>query len=241
MVMIKRAILFFLLLSFKNNFAETICVIGAGYVGLVTGAGLAWLGHNVCCVDIIAEKIAQLNSGKTPIYEPGLDKLMKKVVDTGYLSFSTNINTFVRQSPAIFIAVGTPMAENGSADLQALEPVFNNIAGDIKEYKVFCIKSTVPVGTCHRMYQLLVDKGISHHLFNIVSNPEFLREGSAVRDFLDPDRIIIGESSPATDIIRKLYQPLIDTGVDCLVTTTMLIIDLCLVRMSRNINHLFNW
>lgn len=207
-----------LLFSIETCFAERICVLGTGYVGLVTGVGLSVLGHHVCCVDVVAEKIAQLRAGRVPIYEPGLAELMAEPVRSGLLRFETDIQTVVCSSDVIFVAVGTPMSEDGAADLSALQKAIDDIAPMIKSYKVICIKSTVPVGTCQSIIQRLVKVGVARELFDVVSNPEFLREGSAVDDFMKPDRIVIGGNPESAQRIKALYQPLFDNGTACLLT-----------------------
>lgn len=204
---------------FGKLYSQKVCILGTGYVGLVTGVGLASIGNKVCCADVLPEKIEQLCNGKMPIYEPGLDELMRGPVAAGLLTFSTNIEVAIKQSDIIFVAVGTPMTENGCADLKVLEGAFDTIAKNIVNYKIICVKSTVPVGTCRRMQQMLLNRGIKRDLFDIVSNPEFLREGSAVHDFLQPDRIVIGGSSEAVAIVKDLYKSILDKGCFCLTTT----------------------
>jgi len=186
-----------------------IAVIGSGYVGLVTGACFAEFGVDVTCVDIDAEKIARLACGETTIYEPGLDQLVKKNLDAGRLRFTTDIGSAIEQSLVIFLAVGTPPTADGSPDLTYIEAATRAIAEGMDSYKVVATKSTVPVGTGKRLASLIREhqpKGIE---FSVVSNPEFLREGAAINDFMRPDRIVIGSNQPeAIAIMRDLYRPL---------------------------------
>ncbi len=186
-----------------------ICVIGTGYVGLVSGAGLADFGNSVICTDIDQSKIDMLNRGEMPIYEPGLKELVDRNVATGRLSFSADIDAAVQNTEVIFIAVGTPMGENGEADLRAVEAVASTIAKNMNAYKIVCTKSTVPVGTGARLEKLILQQRNSEVDFDVVSNPEFLREGSAVKDFLHPDRVILGVSSKRAELIlAEVYRPL---------------------------------
>src|SRR4030042_1680795 len=179
-----------------------ICIIGTGYVGLVTGACLAEFGMNLVCVDSDRLKIDLLRQGKVTIHEPGLEDLVVKNMGEGRLSFSTSIEEGVKSSLVIFIAVGTPSDADGSADLKSVEEVAKEIARSIEGYKVVVVKSTVPVGTCRRLKQLIKDHQVKPTPFDVVSNPEFQREGSAVEDFMRPDRVTIGaESEQATAIM----------------------------------------
>ncbi|MDP2969421.1 MAG: nucleotide sugar dehydrogenase, partial [Deltaproteobacteria bacterium] len=172
-----------------------ICVIGTGYVGLVTGACLAEFGMNLICVDNDIQKIDLLKQGKITIYEPGLDNLVAKSTKEGRLRFSSSIEEGVKSSLVIFIAVGTPSREDGSADLRFVEEVGKEIATWMDGYKVAVMKSTVPVGTARWLKGLIQKHQPQPALFDIVSNPEFLREGSAIEDFMRPDRIVIGAES----------------------------------------------
>lgn len=186
-----------------------IAVIGTGYVGIVSGAGLADFGMKVTCVDKDVEKIELLKKGKVPFYEPGLEELVKKNLKTGRLRFTSELEEAVKSSLVIFICVGTPSNSDGSADLSQIKEVALALAEIIDEYKVIVTKSTVPVGT-NRWIKSLID---THKKFevnvDVISNPEFLREGSAVEDFMHPDRVIIGgESSYALAIIKDIYRPL---------------------------------
>jgi len=186
-----------------------ICVIGTGYVGLVTGACLAEFGMNLICVDNDQEKIRLLKEGTIPIYEPGLEGLVAKNVREGRLSFSSNLEEAVKTSLVVFIAVGTPSHEDGSADLQAVEEVAREIGRSMNGYKVVVIKSTVPVGTARRLKELIQDCQGQPVSFDIVSNPEFQREGSAIEDFMRPDRVTIGaESEQALAIMKDIYSAL---------------------------------
>jgi len=186
-----------------------ICVIGTGYVGLVTGACLAEYGMNLICVDNDPQKIDLMKQGKTSIHEPGLDDLVMKNMKEGRLSFTTSIRDGVTTSLVIFIAVGTPSKDDGSADLQAVEEVAKEVARHMNGYKVIVVKSTVPIGTCRRLKQLIKDHQVEPVPFDIVSNPEFQREGSAVEDFMRPDRVTIGaESEQAIAIMKDIFSAL---------------------------------
>lgn len=184
-------------------------VIGTGYVGLVTGAVLAQLGNDVICVDKDQEKLGLIASGRSPIYEPGLEEILDHAVADGFLKVSTSIPAAVRDSEIIFIAVGTPPGADGSPDMSAVKAVAGEIAKGIDSYKVIVNKSTVPVGSGDMVGNILAEAGVPRDLYDVVSNPEFLREGSAVRDTLEPDRIVIGASSnrPAAALL-ELYKPL---------------------------------
>jgi UDPglucose 6-dehydrogenase len=186
-----------------------ICVIGTGYVGLVTGACLAEFGMNLICVDSDRSKIELLEQGKMTIHEPGLEDLVVKNMREGRLSFSTNIEEGVKSSLVIFIAVGTPCGDDGSADLKFVEEVAKEIGRYMDGYKVVVVKSTVPVGTCRRVKQMIKDHQPHPIAFDIVSNPEFQREGSAIEDFMRPDRVTVGaESEQAVAIMKDIYSAL---------------------------------
>lgn len=189
-----------------------IGVIGTGYVGLVQGVIMAEFGMNVTCMDVIEEKIIMLKNGQVPIYEPGLKELMQKNVCDGRLKFSTDIKETTENSDVIFIAVGTPPKDDGSADLTYVLEVAENIATYMNDYKVIVDKSTVPVGTgklVRETIKKILDERNVDFEFDIVSNPEFLREGKAIRDCLNPDRVVIGtESKKARDIMKKVYDVL---------------------------------
>jgi UDPglucose 6-dehydrogenase len=185
-----------------------IAVIGTGYVGLVTGACFAEFGTSVTCVDIDADKIARLNNGQIPIYEPGLDQIVSKNKAAGRLNFTTDVRAAVEQSLVIILAVGTPPKDDGSADLSFIEAAALDVARHMNGYKVIVTKSTVPVGTGERLRRLIREQQQKFD-FGIVSNPEFLREGAAIDDFMRPDRVIIGSrDEAAVAIMRDLYRPL---------------------------------
>ena len=187
---------------------KKIAVIGTGYVGLVSGAGLAEFGHEVTCIDINEEKIHKLNKGMIPIYEPGLKSLVSKNTKDRRLYFSSNIEGVIRDSKIIFIAVGTPQESDGRADLSSVNSVVNTIISNLNSYKIICTKSTVPVGTGKWITSKISEKHTTDK-FDYVSNPEFLREGSAVNDFLFPDRVVVGaSSSKAFKEMREVYRPL---------------------------------
>ena len=188
-----------------------VTVFGSGYVGLVTGTCLAEVGKDVLCIDIDEQKINKLNDGVIPIYEPGLDDLVHKNVATGRLKFSTDIDAGVKHGLFQFIAVGTPPDEDGSADLQYVVAVANSIATHMTEYRIVIDKSTVPVGTADKvaaaMQAKLSERGEKID-FDVVSNPEFLKEGAAIEDFMKPDRIVIGTDNIRTaELLRALYAP----------------------------------
>ncbi len=186
-----------------------ICVVGTGYVGLVTGACFAEFGLRVVCVDKDEAKIQALKSGVIPIYELGLEELVKKNLREGRLTFSTDLGWAVENSLVILIAVGTPSREDGSADLSYVEAVAQDIAQHLNGYKVIVTKSTVPVGTGERLREIIGGVRKENVDFDVVSNPEFLREGSAIEDFMRPNRVVIGAESPqAIAIMKDLYRPL---------------------------------
>jgi len=188
-----------------------ISIFGSGYVGLVTGACLADVGHDVLCVDIDQKKVEGLNNGVIPIYEPGLDTIVKQAVQNGLLNFTTDMDRAVTHGELQFIAVGTPSGEDGSADLQYVVAVARTIGQRMREYKVVINKSTVPVGTAEKVSQALQaelkNRGVEVP-YDVVSNPEFLKEGAAINDFIKPDRIVVGTSSNrAEKLLRELYAP----------------------------------
>ncbi|QWR78763.1 UDP-glucose dehydrogenase family protein [Candidatus Magnetomonas plexicatena] len=186
-----------------------IGMIGVGYVGLVTGACFSEFGVTVTCVDKDADKIKSLDNGEIPFYEPGLKDLVSRNVKQGRLHFSTNIAKAVVNSQAVFIAVGTPPNEDGTADLSHVFTVAKSIAEYINDYKVIVTKSTVPVGTGKRVKELIATVINNNIDYDVVSNPEFLREGAAIEDFMRPDRIVIGaESDRAVAVMKELYGPL---------------------------------
>ncbi|MEH7046604.1 UDP-glucose/GDP-mannose dehydrogenase family protein [Bacillus thuringiensis] len=196
-----------------------ICIIGSGYVGITSAAVLADLGHDVICVDKDQEKISSLQKGECPIYEPDLKELIHK--NRNRLQFSCDIDNAIRQSPVIFIAVGTPSTTSGKTDLKYIYSVIDLLVPTITSYKTIITKSTVPPGTNQQLYEILIKRGVSSFLFNIVSNPEFLREGSAVHDMLNPDRTIIGIQKADTtslkimqDIYKGISAPFLCTGLN---------------------------
>ena len=185
-----------------------IGVVGTGYVGLVTGACLADFGNEVTCVDVDAAKIEGLNEGVIPIYEPGLAKLVERNAAEGRLAFTTDIETAVRDSRAIFIAVGTPPGEDGSADLRYVRQVAESIADYIQGPLLVITKSTVPIGTGRMLEEIFSQRGVSDRV-SVLSNPEFLREGSAIEDFMKPDRVVIGASDEESiGLMKQIYAPL---------------------------------
>ncbi len=186
-----------------------VAVIGSGYVGLVTGAAFAEFGDTVTCVDVDAEKIARLSNGQTTIYEPGLDHLVAKNLHAGRLRFTTDIKRATEEALVIFLAVGTPSKADGSVDLAFIETAARSIAEHMQTYKVIVTKSTVPVGTCKKLKKLIREHQQVEAPFSVVSNPEFLREGAAINDFMRPDRIVLGaDDEEAITIMRELYRPL---------------------------------
>ena len=186
-----------------------ICVVGVGYVGLVTGVCFAEFGVNATCVDNDEGKIELLNKGEVPFYEPGLAELVFKNVREGRLSFTTEASSAIRQALVVFIAVGTPSAPDGSADLKYIREVAVTIGQNLDGYKVIVTKSTVPVGTGQMIAQIIEEERKSEVAFDVVSNPEFLREGAAIEDFMRPNRVVIGaESDQAVAILKDLYSPL---------------------------------
>ena len=186
-----------------------IAIIGTGYVGLVSGSGISDFGHKVICADIDEEKIKVLQTGKIPIYEPGLDELVERNTKAERLSFSTDVGKTIRDSEVIFIAVSTPQSENGEADISAVKAVAKTIGQNLNNRKVVCTKSTVPIGTGKLVTSIINENNPEKMEFDYVSNPEFLREGSAVKDFLWPDRLVIGtESDWGFEVMRDVYRPL---------------------------------
>jgi len=193
-----------------------IGVVGTGYVGLVVGTCLAENGNAVVCVDTDEGKIAALRRGEVPIYEPGLDEMISRNVAEERLSFSTDVAAAVRASEILFIAVGTPQGEDGSADMTHVLSVAEEIGRSMNGYKILVNKSTVPVGTARRVRDVV--SKLTAHPFSVVSNPEFLKEGAAVDDFLKPDRVIIGtDDARAEAVMRELYAPFVRTGNPILV------------------------
>jgi len=188
-----------------------IAVIGTGYVGLVSGTCFAETGNHVTCVDINADKVARLTKGEIPIYEPGLEILFERNTKQGRLVFTTNLEEAVAKAKIIFLALPTPPGEDGSADLSYVLGVAEQLGKIIKEYKVIVDKSTVPVGTADRVHAAIAKNATVE--FDVVSNPEFLREGAAVEDFMKPDRVVVGTSSPkAQALMQQLYEPYVRQG-----------------------------
>jgi UDPglucose 6-dehydrogenase len=211
-----------------------ISVIGTGYVGLVTGACFAEFGLTVACMDTDAQRIAKLEKGEVPIYEPGLTELVAKGVRENRLAFTTDIAKAVDQALVIFIAVGTPSRADGSADLSYVEEVGRGIARHMTGYKVIATKSTVPVGTGEKIREVIRKHQSEPHRFDIVSNPEFLREGSAIEDFLRPNRIVFGADSPqAVAILKDLYRPLY------LIETPFVVTDIATAEMIKYASNAF--
>jgi UDPglucose 6-dehydrogenase len=198
-----------------------IAMIGTGYVGLVSGTCFAESGNDVICVDNNENKINDLNKGIIPIYEPGLETLVKRNVEEERLSFTTSLEDAVSKSLLLFIAVGTPPGEDGSADLQHVLSVAKNIGKCMTEYKVIVDKSTVPVGTGNKVRQVIqdeLDKRKENLQFDVVSNPEFLKEGNAIEDFMKPDRVVVGcEDVRTAEIMKELYSPFVRTGKPILI------------------------
>ncbi len=209
-----------------------ICVIGTGYVGLVVGTCLADMGNIVICVDNNIEKIEKLKKGIIPIYEPGLSELITNNVKENRLIFSVDLKTAVRESKVCFIAVSTPQDKDGSCDLKAVIEVSKQIAECIDEYKVIVNKSTVPVGTAEKLTKIM--KTITDVPFDVVSNPEFLKQGAAVDDFLSPDRVIIGSNSEkASNIMREIYSPYFKTA------NRMIFMDVKSAEMTKYVANAF--
>lgn len=211
-----------------------ICIVGVGYVGLVTGACFAEFGLRVSCVDKDASKIDMLNQGKVPIYEPGLAELTEKNAREGRLSFSTDIKQNVQNALVIFIAVGTPSDRQGGADLKYVEEVAGSIGQTMNGYKVVVTKSTVPVGTGKMIEAIVKENQAEPCAFDVASNPEFLREGSAIEDFMRPNRVVIGaESEQAVAILQDLYNPLY------LIETPFVITDVATAEMIKYASNAF--
>ena len=188
-----------------------IAVIGTGYVGLVAGSCFAEGGNDVICVDNNADKVAKLKEGVIPIYEPGLPELVERNMREERLTFTTDLADAVRKSLVIFLAVGTPTTPSGAADLSAVFDVAAAIGKTMERYKVIVTKSTVPVGTANRIREIV--KKQTKQPFDVVSNPEFLKQGAAVEDFMKPDRVVVGADDPRpAEILRELYSPFVRTG-----------------------------
>jgi len=188
-----------------------LAVVGTGYVGLVTGTCFAETGNYVCCIDIDQRKVEKLSSGKITIFEPGLEKLFERNLREGRLSFTTNLADGIKDADIIFLALPTPPGEDGSADLSYILKVADDLGGLLTDYKVIIDKSTVPVGTAEKVHNAIARKYSGE--FDVVSNPEFLREGMAVEDFMKPDRVVIGtESERAKKLLLELYAPFVRQG-----------------------------
>ncbi len=196
-----------------------ICVVGSGYVGLVTGACLADFGMNVVGVDKDGAKVEALTRGEVPIYEPGLETLVEKNMKEGRLRFSTDLGPAIEEARAVFIAVGTPPRSDGSADLTFIREVAESIGDHLNDFKVIVTKSTVPVGTGKMIEQIVRERTGGKHRFAVASNPEFLREGSAIEDFMHPDRVVIGTRDPkAAELMLDVYSPLVSADVPFIIT-----------------------
>ena len=190
-----------------------IAIVGTGYVGLVSGTCFAEMGADVTCIDIDEGKILKLQSSEIPIYEPGLDSMVKRNVEAGRLKFATDLTSCIDNVEIVFSAVGTPPDEDGSADLKYVLDVARTFGQNIKKYTLLVTKSTVPVGTAMKIKAVIKEELLrrnSHIEFDVASNPEFLKEGAALKDFMSPDRVVIGvETERAKDIMNKLYKPFV--------------------------------
>jgi UDPglucose 6-dehydrogenase len=203
-----------------------ITVVGTGYVGLVTGACLSETGNHVTCVDKDKSKIDALLQGEIPIYEPGLERIVRTNAEAGRLEFTTDLGSAVRDSLVVFIAVGTPPLPDGNADLSAVDAVAREVGRAMNGYRIIVDKSTVPVGTAKRVKEIVGTE--TSHRFSVVSNPEFLKEGAAVKDFMQPDRVVIGaEDDEAIETMRALYSPYMRRG------DRLLVMDLHSAEMTK--------
>jgi UDPglucose 6-dehydrogenase len=211
-----------------------IAVVGTGYVGLVTGTCFAEFGVSVTCVDVDAQKISVLQKGKVPIFEPGLEEMVRRNMAEGRLAFSTDLKSAVEKSQVVFIAVGTPQRDDGSADLSFVREVARGIGSAMNDYKVVVTKSTVPMGT-GAMIREIMQKEVPRSVeFSVASNPEFLREGSAIEDFIRPNRVVIGADDPkAIAILKELYNPLY------LIETPFLITNVVSAEMIKYASNAF--
>ena len=193
-----------------------IAIVGTGYVGLVSGTCFAEMGINVTCVDVNEKKIQALMNGNIPIYEPGLDDMVKRNVEAGRLHFSTNLISCLDNVELVFSAVGTPPDEDGSADLKYVLAVAKTFGENIKKYTILITKSTVPVGTANKVKAIIQAELTKRDVdipFDVASNPEFLKEGAAIQDFMSPDRVVVGtDSEQAQKIIAQLYKPFMLSG-----------------------------
>ena len=220
------------MISLNNSFYEhtmNVTVVGTGYVGLVTGACLASLGHSVVCVDIDESKIERLKRGEIPFYEPDLAEIVKDSIESERLSFTLSLREVMKDSEVVFIAVGTPPQPNGASDLQYVYAAAEEIGNTISKYTVIINKSTVPVGTVAEVARI-ISKSYNGD-FDVVSNPEFLREGSAVKDFMEPDRIVVGtDSMKAQKIVKQLYSS---------IDTNFLMVDSATAEMTKYASNAF--
>jgi UDPglucose 6-dehydrogenase len=193
-----------------------IAVVGTGYVGLVAGTCFAESGNDVICVDIDAQKISMLKAGKVPIYEPGLEEMVRRNAEEQRLSFTTDLKRAVKKSSIVFIAVGTPQGPNGDANLDHVRATAKGIGQAMDGFKIIVTKSTVPVGTADRIRQWIKEE--TEHPYAVISNPEFLKEGAAVEDFMKPDRVVLGgDHKDALEAVKELYDPFVRTGNPILV------------------------
>jgi UDPglucose 6-dehydrogenase len=193
-----------------------LAVVGTGYVGLVAGTCFAETGNDVICVDIDERKIAMLKEGKVPIYEPGLEEMVQRNAEEQRLSFTTELNSAVKRSAIVFIAVGTPQGANGKANLEYVRATAKEIARVMDSRKIIVTKSTVPVGTADQIKQWISEE--TSHPFAVISNPEFLKEGAAIDDFMKPDRVVLGgDDAEAMESVKELYEPFVRTGNPILV------------------------
>ncbi len=193
-----------------------LAVVGTGYVGLVAGTCFAETGNDVICVDIDERKIAMLKEGKVPIYEPGLEEMVQRNAEEQRLSFTTELNSAVKRSAIVFIAVGTPQGANGKANLEYVRATAKEIARVMDSRKIIVTKSTVPVGTADQIKRWISEE--TSHPFAVISNPEFLKEGAAIDDFMKPDRVVLGgDDAEAMESVKELYEPFVRTGNPILV------------------------
>ncbi|HJQ99448.1 MAG TPA: UDP-glucose/GDP-mannose dehydrogenase family protein, partial [Candidatus Polarisedimenticolaceae bacterium] len=211
-----------------------ITVVGSGYVGLVTGACFSEFGNHVTCVDNDAGKVERLKRGEMPIYEPGLPELVERNVKAGRLAFTTDLAGAVDRSLVVFIAVGTPQGNDGRADLSFVREVAKEVAQHLDAYKVVVTKSTVPAGTGQMVRRIIEEHRKENHPFSVASNPEFLREGSAIEDFLRPNRVVIGaDDETATAILKDLYRPLF------LIETPIMVTDVVTAELIKYASNAF--